>query len=72
MLAVVSELDDDVESAMIVAHDPGMSDLASRLSPEIDRMPTCAVAEFTFDVESWKDLPGAHPTSSRFDTPKPR
>lgn len=70
MLAIVGALDDGLESAMLVAHDPGMSELAAQLSADIDRMPTCAVAEFTFDVASWTDVPGAWPDTVRFDSPR--
>ena len=70
ILEIVSGLDDTLESAMVVAHDPGMSELASALSADIDRMPTCAVAEFTFAIASWRDLPGARPQTVRIDTPR--
>ena len=36
ILDVVAELDDELTTAVVVAHDPGMSDLAHRLSGEID------------------------------------
>ncbi len=43
-------------SVMIVAHDPGISDLASLLSNDsILHMPTCAVARFVWSVDSWGD-----------------
>ncbi len=43
-------------SVMIVAHDPGISDLASLLSNDgILHMPTCAVARFVWGVDSWGD-----------------
>ena len=70
MLAIVGALDDALGSAMLVAHDPGMSELAGQLSADIDRMPTCAVAEFTFDVASWRDVPEAWPDTVRFDSPR--
>lgn len=39
---------------MLVAHDPGISDLASLLSGGgIEHMPTCAVARFVWEVDSW-------------------
>jgi phosphohistidine phosphatase len=69
ILAVVGTLDDALESAMLVAHDPGMSELAGQLSTDIDRMPTCAVAEFTFDVASWREVSGAWPETVRFEAP---
>ena len=70
MLAIVGALDDRFGSAMLVAHNPGMSELAAQLSADIDRMPTCAVAEFTFDVASWPEVIGAWPDTVRFDAPR--
>ncbi|MGR0218293.1 SixA phosphatase family protein [Agromyces sp. ZXT2-6] len=70
ILDVVAELDDDLSTAMVVAHDPGLSDLASRLSDEIEHMPTCAVAEFRFRAWTWAELPESEPVDVRFDTPR--
>jgi phosphohistidine phosphatase len=69
ILGVVGELDDALETAMVVAHDPGLSDLAFELSGTIEHMPTCAVAEFRFRVASWSQLGDAEPVETRFDTP---
>jgi phosphohistidine phosphatase len=70
IVSVVGGLDDRIECVIIVAHDPGLSELAGRLSAEIDRMPTGAVAVFRFGIESWKDLPGSRPVTAAFDTPR--
>lgn len=70
ILGVVRELDDAIGTAMVVAHDPGMSDLAFALSGTIEHMPTCAVAEFRFDVASWPEAVEAEPVETRFDTPR--
>lgn len=44
-----------VESVMIVAHDPGITMLAQRLSRGgIAHMPTCAVARFSWDAADWR------------------
>ncbi|MDF1488526.1 SixA phosphatase family protein [Tessaracoccus caeni] len=61
-----------VSSVMLVAHDPGLSDLASRLSAgRITHMPTCAVATFTWNLEEWQDvMPPADAMS--YDTPRSR
>lgn len=41
-------------AVMVVAHDPGMSHLAAQLSDDgIAHMPTCAVAHFVWDADSW-------------------
>jgi len=70
ILGVVGELDDALESAMVVAHDPGLSDLAYELSGTIEHMPTCAVAEFRYQVASWSELADAEPVETRLDTPR--
>jgi len=49
------------QTVMVVAHDPGVSALAARLSAGgIARMPTCAVAVFTWDADAAGD---ADPTA---------
>ena len=71
ILDIAAEADDAVGTVMIVAHDPGLSDLAYSLSDgEIEHMPTCAVAEFRFDVETWREAVESEPVDTRFDTPR--
>ena len=56
---------------IVVAHDPGMSALAERLSEgEIGHMPTCAVATFTWDQDDWDVLDSVDPAEWTFDTPR--
>jgi phosphohistidine phosphatase len=69
ILSVVAEVDDDVTTVLVVAHDPGMSDLANRLSGEIEHMPTCGVAEFRFAAWSWSEIGDAEPLEVHLDTP---
>lgn len=58
-------------AVMVVAHDPGMSDLARRLSDGgIEHMPTCAVARFTWDTDSWEDAEKRPVDSWTLDTPR--
>lgn len=41
-------------NVLLVAHDPGMSDLAAQLSDgDIGHMPTCAVATFRWRQDDW-------------------
>lgn len=43
-----------VEGVLVVAHDPGMTILADRLSDgAIGRMPTCAAATFRWNTDDW-------------------
>jgi phosphohistidine phosphatase len=53
-----------------VGHDPALSKLAHRLSSDIMHMPTCAVAQFTFQAKSWRDVRGATLVSVALDLPK--
>lgn len=64
------------ESAVvIVAHDPGLSDLArhwSRFPADggIAHMPTCAVAVFVFEIDGWDELDASVPTRWTYDIPR--
>jgi phosphohistidine phosphatase len=70
LLEVVRALDARLERVMLVGHNPEFTELAHRLSNSIEDMPTCAVAEFRFDVGSWSDIGNAAPAKVTFDTPK--
>ena len=58
-------------SVLVVAHDPGMSVLAGRLSDEgIAHMPTCAVATFAWDEDDWDVATAVPPAAWSFDSPR--
>jgi phosphohistidine phosphatase len=58
-------------SVMVVAHDPGMSVLAGRLSDgRIEHMPTCAVATFAWDEDDWDVIDSVEPAERTYDTPR--
>lgn len=57
-------------SVMVVAHDPGMTVLAERLSGGgIGHMPTCAVATFRWDTSDWEVATALDPDVWDMDTP---
>lgn len=70
LLGVIAELGDDLKRVMIVGHNPELTELAHRFSREITRMPTCAVAQFTFDGMPWSAIAGVKPVSTSLDYPK--
>ena len=70
LLDVIHELGDKLERVMFFGHNPELTELAHRLSSEISRMPTCAVAEFTFDAKSWSAIGKARPARVALDYPK--
>ena len=62
-------------SVIVVAHDPGLSDLArhwSRFHEDggIPHMPTCAVAVFDFDTDDWRVLETSVPERWTYDIPR--
>ena len=55
-LDFAAEFSDEVNTAMVVGHNPGMENLVELLSGEYERMPTAAIAHAVFDIDSWGDL----------------
>ena len=70
LLDVVQQLGDKAERVMLIGHNPELTELAHRLSGEITRMPTCAVAEFTFKTKSWSKIGKIRPAEVAVDYPK--
>ena len=52
----LSQLPDNIPTAMVIGHNPGMEELVSLLCGEYQSMPTCALAVITFDVNVWSQL----------------
>ncbi|AZC14421.1 MULTISPECIES: histidine phosphatase family protein [unclassified Microbacterium] len=56
---------------MLVAHNPGMAELADALSGgRIGEMPTCAVARFRWDDDDWAVVGAVDPDEWHIDTPR--
>ncbi len=61
----------DVPSVVVVAHDPGISALAAELSGgAISHMPTCAVALFEWEADSWDVATAVDPDRWDWQTPR--
>src|SRR2546429_9243566 len=56
LLDVIHKLGDKLERVMLFGHNPELTELAHRLSSKITHMPTCAIAEFTFNAKSWSNI----------------
>jgi len=70
LLDVIHKLGDKLERVMLFGHNPELTELAHRLSSKITHMPTCAVAEFTFDAKSWSRIGKVKPAKVTLDYPK--
>ncbi|CAN5395909.1 histidine phosphatase family protein [soil metagenome] len=53
---VVSEIDDSIDSAMLVGHNPGIEGFIRYLTNEIEAMPTAALAVINTEIDSWGDI----------------
>jgi phosphohistidine phosphatase len=56
LLKIIHNFGKKVKRVMIVGHHPALSKLAHCFSSDINRMPTCAVAEFKFKASIWRDV----------------
>ena len=56
LATVASELDDAVETAMLVGHNPGMEGVIRLLTGELEAMPTAAIAVIHITAERWSDV----------------
>ena len=69
---VVSALDDRFNSVAIIAHNPGITNFANELTPEVrlDNMPTCSMFAVQADVHSWSAFGKSKKEFLFFDYPK--
>lgn len=60
LLARVRRIEDAVDSALLVGHNPGIQDFASSLASDGDELgdkfPTAAMADLRLPVTRWKDV----------------
>lgn len=71
MLSVIHALAPEIRSVMLFGHNPTMTDLVNDLAnTNIDNVPTCGIAEITFDIESWNEVYEGLGTMKLFDYPK--
>ncbi len=55
----ISKTPSHIQTLLLIAHNPGISDLAAMLSGDnsLSWLPTAGTVIFEFNVDSWKDLP---------------
>ena len=71
MLNVINSLDDKYKTAMVVFHNPAITELVNELASEdIDNVPTCGVVTISFDTDSWSAIKKGKGRLVEFDYPK--
>lgn len=59
LLEVVSQIEDDRKSVLLVGHNPGMEELLTLLVGKEEPMPTAAVAKISLDIKKWDKVVGS-------------
>ena len=69
---VLYELDDDIRTVLIVAHNPGITQFVNELSPAFhtDNMPTCGMVGTEFELEEWTEFSRVEKKVFLFEYPK--
>jgi phosphohistidine phosphatase len=72
LLELIGTQRDDFSDLMIVGHNPGLTDLANQLLPELalDNLPTCGIVAIEVDVDRWGQLLEGHARLAYYDYPK--
>jgi len=71
LIDVAASIDDDVASAMIVGHNPGLTEVASLLcAADVGSIPTSGIVCLEFPVGSWRELRATKGTLVFFEYPK--
>jgi phosphohistidine phosphatase len=70
-LKASSLLDEDFDSAILVGHNPAITEFANNMSgANIENIPTCGLVELTLPIDNWSDVVLASATLVNFDYPK--
>ncbi len=68
--SVIYGLDDNINSVAMFSHNNGISNFANMMSDHIFMFPTCGVAGFQIDTDSWSDFENAKKKLIFFYEPK--
>lgn len=68
--SVIYDLNDDLNSVAMFSHNNGISNFANMFSEQIFSFPTCGVAGFSIDCDSWSEFENADKKLLFFYEPK--
>ena len=71
LLKSASLVDEDFESAMLVGHNPAVTEFANMIANlDIDNIPTCGLVELSLPIDTWMEIEAGLATLIDFDYPK--
>ncbi len=56
MMQFINDVDNSIETIMLVAHNPGISMLCDYLCGEFFEFPTLGMTKITFDTDDWQEV----------------
>ena len=57
LMGLISQIENEAESALLVGHNPGFEQLVKALSGRNETMPTAALAKITLRASNWSSVP---------------
>lgn len=70
-LKAASQVDESCESAMLVGHNPAITDFANLMvNAGIHNIPTCGLVELSLPIDQWSQIQSGEATLVTFDYPK--
>ena len=67
----INNIDNSFNSIVFVGHNPGLHELAQDLCDiDVDNIPTCAIVEIEFDVDSWDKISKKNAKLISYEYPK--
>lgn len=70
LMNVISSIDDDKKTVLLVGHNPGFEDLCERVTGDTRKVPTAALIRIDLDIDKWSAPKGGRGKLSWRATPK--
>ncbi len=71
ILQVIHQFDDNINTAMLFSHNPGLTDLANFLTNgKVYDLPTCGIVSLNCQIDNWAELDDSNCEIDFFEYPK--
>lgn len=55
LLRVIANIEDEIETVLLIGHNPGFEETVFRLTDKMVSMPTAALVKITLDIKRWNE-----------------
>ena len=70
LINIIQQADNSKTDLAIIAHNPGLEELAAHLTKDAKTFSTCTVMQIEFEIDSWRQIDETHGQQSIFLSPK--